>query len=126
MGSGSSIAVDLVGAAKGVVRKTVVWGQILMGLELGITPELELQKLGTHRLALSQRCKARSGRMSPWAAVWTWAGKGAARSRAASALEGPLGRTKQLAVKFRVWCKYLFLDPSSGSRCLVNTYGMNE
>lgn len=81
LGSGSSIAVHLVGAAEGAVRKTVVWGQILMRLELGTTPELELQKLGSHRLALSQRCKARSGRMSPWAAVWTWAGKGVARSK---------------------------------------------
>lgn len=116
----------LVGAAEGAVRKAVVWGQILMRLELGTTPELELQKLGSHRLALSQRCKARSGRMSPWAAVWTWAGKGMARSREASALEGPLGRTKELAVKFRLWCMYLFLEPSSGSRCSVNTYGMNE
>lgn len=116
---------DLVGAAKGAVRKTKVWDQILMGLELG-SP---LQKLGSHRLALSQKCKARPGRMSPWAAAWTRQER--VRLDAGRPERRPvswrghfrLGGTKELAVKFRAYCLYLFLEPSSGSRCSIYTRG---
>ena len=50
--------------------------QILVGLELGVTPESwgsPLQKLRSHRLVLSRRDKARSRRTSRWAAAWTLA-----------------------------------------------------